>query len=53
MLGPNLVLAEPLHAAHALTYVCFPVFVLKQLYSVIQLWTALKRVAAMDEGERG
>ena len=52
MLGPNLLLAHPLHAAHVLTYACFPVFVLKQIYSAIQLVTAMQRVVGIDETER-
>ena len=50
--GPNVLLATPLHAAALLTYACFPVFALKQLFSAIQLATALRRVVALDEGDR-
>lgn len=47
--GPNAVLTGPVHGVRALAYVCFPVFALKQVISVVQLASAVQRIAAMDE----
>ena len=37
----------------AVLHICFPVFALKQLFSVLQLASAARRVLAIDEGRRG
>ena len=44
--------AGPVHVVEFIAYVSFPVFALKQVFSVIQLLTAAKRIVAMDEADR-
>jgi hypothetical protein len=42
----------PLTAVRALLYTTFPVFALKQLFSVLQLGTAAVRIVALDDAKR-
>ena len=44
--------APPASVLRAAVVVCFPVFALKQVFSVLQLVTAARRVAAVDERKR-
>lgn len=49
---PSAVLSGPIHLVRLAAYACFPVFALKQVISVVQLATAFRRIAALDESER-
>jgi len=43
---------KPLPLHHLALYISFPIFALKQIISVIQLSTAVKRILALDEADR-
>jgi hypothetical protein len=42
----------PVSIAQAILFISFPVFVLKQIISVVQLFTAVNRILALDEEDK-
>lgn len=48
----GLVFSKQLSVPHTLLYLTFPVFALKQLFSILQLTKAATRIVAMDEAAK-